>query len=398
MRIDARGRGGLLRALALSTCAMLAAGCASLPWPGPRRSSGTADAGQGWLDLRGVVHVHTSGSHDSPGTLDEVVAGARAAGVRWVAITEHTKPGIPPPGGDYDGVLVLPGYEARAVGGSLLALGVAERPPRGLPPGELVRFVHARGGAAFVGHFERSRLADPEAYAAAAPDGVEILNLHAQAIARAGRLALRLLLLPAPIAFRTLLASPRGNFARYEALRDADAIVGGVDAHAKFRLLGRYAPLDRYRDMFALLTTHVLVREPSAPAILAALREGRSYVALEGVAQVERFEFRRRGRAFELAAPRPCRLALVCDGRESGFRNARAATLLPPAGARRCRAEATLDGRLWIVTSYASAERTTPATSAIPAGPSSGKIGSASESRESASATGKSPGRAPRSR
>jgi hypothetical protein len=318
--------------------------------------------------------------------------------VRWVAITEHTRPGNAPAGGDYDGVLVLPGYEANVAGGSLLALGVAERPPRGLPADELVRFVHERGGAAFVSHFERSGLAEPTAYAAAAPDGVELLNLHAEANARRGRLTAGLLLLPAPLALRTLLGSPRRSFERFDALPGSGAIVGGVDAHAKFRLLGRYGTLDRYRDVFRLLTTHVFVREASAPAILAALREGRSYVALEGVARVDRFAFERRGRAFELRAPRACRLALVCDGREVAFRNARAARLLPPSAARRCRAEATLDGRLWIVTSYSSAERTTRTTSPMSSAESSGNIGSASESRDRASATGKSPGRAPSSR
>jgi len=394
-----RGIGGIRwGGFALATCASLAVACASLPWPVGTRPAGVADAGGGLLDLRGVVHVHTEGSHDSPGTCDEVLAGARATGVRWVAITEHTRPGIAPPGGDFDGVLVLPGYEIRALGGSLLALGIAEKPPRGTSPADVVRFVRARGGAAFVGHFERSGLADPAAYASVAPDGVEILNLHAEAIARRGSLTTALLLLPARPALRLLLGTPRRNFERWEALPGADAIVGGVDAHARFRLAGRYGALDRYRDTFALLTTHVLAREPSAPAILEALREGRSYVALEGIAPVDRFAFERRGRAFELAAPRPCRLALVCDAREVAFRHARAARLAPPAGAHRCRAEATLDGRLWIVTSYVRAEQTTRAISAISAGPSSGNIGSASESRESASATGKSPGRAPRSR
>ncbi len=393
-----RGLGGIQRGFALATCASLALACASLPWPAPTPPPAVAERDGELLDVRGAVHVHTAGSHDSPGTLDELLAGARASGLRFVATTEHTRPGSPPPAADYDGVLVLPGYEVSAAGGSILALGIAERPPRFLPPEEIVRFVHERGGAAFVGHFESSGLADPAAYAATAPDGIELVNLHAEANTRRAWLATRLLLLPGRLALRALLGTPRRNFERWEALPEADAIVGGVDAHAKFRLFGRYGALDRYRDLFALLTTHVRVREASAPAILEALRAGRSYVALEGIAPVERFVFERRGRAFEIAAPRPCRLALVCDAREVGFRNARVARIAPPRDSRRCRAEAVLDGRLWIVTSYERAEQTTPATSAIWAPESSGNIGSAIESRESASATGKSPARAPRSR
>ena len=77
-----------------------------------------------WVDLRGVVHVHTRGSHDSPGTIAEVVAAARSAGVSWVAITEHTRPGELGPWGVIDGVTVIPGFELRSAGASLLAIGV----------------------------------------------------------------------------------------------------------------------------------------------------------------------------------------------------------------------------------------------------------------------------------
>jgi hypothetical protein len=78
-----------------------------------------------------------------------------------VALTEHTQPGRLGPTGEFDGVHVIPGFEASAAGGSLLALGVGEPPPRGADPAELVRWTHAAGGVAYVGHFERSRLAEP---------------------------------------------------------------------------------------------------------------------------------------------------------------------------------------------------------------------------------------------
>ncbi len=339
------------RALVAAT-ALAAAACASLPWPAVRLPEPAAPVG-GLLDLRGVVHVHTDGSHDSPGTLDEVVAAARISGVRWVALSEHPRPGRLTEPGERDGVLLLPGLELNVAGGTLLAIHVRERPPRRLPARELVDWVHARGGLAFVSHFESSQLDTAQAWSEAAPDGLELVNLHAEADARRMALAARLLWLPAPHALRVLLRTPERNVARWEALPAAGSIVGGVDAHAKFRLAGRYGTLDRYRDLFPLLTTHVLVRERSIAAILEALREGRSYVALEGLAPVERFEFERRGRAFGLRAPRACRLALVCDGEEAGFALAASARLAPPPGARRCRGEARLDGRLWIATSYA---------------------------------------------
>jgi hypothetical protein len=336
------------------TCAFAAClgACAALPWPSAQRAPAPPSAERELLDLRGVVHVHTSGSHDSPGTLAEVVAGARHAGVDWVALTEHSRPGIASEPAERDGVLLIPGFELRAAGGSLLAIGLRELPPRRLEPAALVRFARERGALAFVAHFERSRIDTAEAWVQAAPDGLELVNLHAEAEARRLALAARFAFLPAPRALRVLLSTPERNVARWEALPRADAIVGSVDAHARFRLLGRYGTLDRYRDLFALLTTHVRVRERSLPAILDALRAGRSYVALEGLERVERFDFERRGRAFWLRAPRDCRLALVCDGREVGFALAASARLAPPPGAQRCRGEARLGERLWIATSY----------------------------------------------
>lgn len=344
-----------MRGSALATALLSSAlACSSLPWPPSRlpEPSMPGPSPETQFDLRGVVHVHTAGSHDSPGTLDEVVAAARATGVQWVALTEHPRPGRLSEPGERDGVLVLPGVEANLAGGTLLAIHVRELPPRGLAAAELVRWVRERGGVAFVSHFENSRLDTPEAWSEAGPDGLELVNLHAEANAHRLAVAARLLFLPAPRALSLLLRTPERNFARWQSLPAADAIVGGVDAHAKFRLLGRYGTLDRYRDLFRLLTTHVQTRARSIPAILEALRAGRSYVALEGLAPVERFDFERRGRAFWLRAPRDCRLALVCDGDEVGFALAASARLAPPPDARRCRGEARLGDRLWIVTSH----------------------------------------------
>src|SRR5262245_35627653 len=117
----------LARALAVLLLS-LTAGCAALPFPQRSRPGGAAELPDGRLDLRGVVHVHTRGSHDAKGTLGELVSGAHAAGVTWIALTEHTKPGGPPVHGRLGGVLLIPGFELSAWGGSLLALGIEARP------------------------------------------------------------------------------------------------------------------------------------------------------------------------------------------------------------------------------------------------------------------------------
>lgn len=328
-------------------------GCAAIPWPQTARAPYPGRSAEGLLDLRGVVHVHTRASHDSPGTLEQVVSAARSAGLAWVAISEHTKPGRQGPHGVIDGVVVIPGFEMSAAGGSLLGLGVPELPPVTKDPAALVRWVHERGGVAVVGHFERSRLDDPAAWRAAAPDAVELVNLHANALEQRAALGWRVPLLPSGVALRSLLTLSPANLARWEALPGPPPIVGAVDAHARFRLLGPLGgTVDRYRDMFRLLTTHVLAEGASAPAILEALREGRSYLAFEGLAALDAFRFEPSAGGFALAAPQPCRLVLVCDGVRAAEAEGASALLSPPAGAARCRAEAWLDERLWVLTSY----------------------------------------------
>jgi hypothetical protein len=342
-----------LRALGAAALVLALSGCAAIPWPQTVRAPSLGRTSEGWFDLRGAVHVHTQASHDSPGKIEELVAGARSAGLAWVAITEHTRPGRLGPHGEIDGVTVIPGFELRAAGASLLAIGVVERPPASKDPATLVRGVHAAGGVAYVGHFEHSGLADPEAYRRAGPDGIELVNLHAAALERRASIVWRVPLLPATAALRTLLHLSRENLAKWEGLPGPPPIVGGVDAHAKFRMLGALGgTFDRYRDVFRLLTTHVLARDASAAAILDALRAGRSYLAFEGLEPVGAFQFEPAAGGFALAAPRPARLALVCDDAHAIEAEGSSAVLAAPADASRCRAEAWLGERLWIVTSY----------------------------------------------
>lgn len=339
--------------LGLVIAALLLSACASLPWPsGASRQTGAA-AGDGWIDLRGVVHVHTRVSHDSHGSVAAVVDAATGAGVAWVAFSEHTRNarGVPA-SGVIDGVILIPGWEISVLGGSMLALGVSDAAQLPRVPRALVQEIHARGGAAFVGHLERSALAEAARFAEAAPDGIEIANLHARATEVPTRLALGHLLLPAQLAMRPLLGAPRANLERWSKLPGARGVVGGVDAHAKFRALGPLGgTIDRYRDTFRLLTTHVLVRERSATAILEALRAGRSYVAFEGIATVDRFEVSRDGLAVRVRAPREARLALVCAGQVASEAVGLEAVLRATEDTSLCHVEAWLGDRLWIATS-----------------------------------------------
>ncbi len=330
---------------------VLAAGCAALPWPQRSRPDAATALPDGRLDLRGAVHVHTRASHDARGSMRELLRGARDAGLSWIALTEHTRPGGPPPSGTMNGVVLIPGFELKAWGGSLLALGVDARPESYRDPVAVTREVHAAGGLTFVAHLDTSQVTLDD-WKAATPDGLEVANLHTAAIETGLlRLGLSTALLPGPLALRPLLRTPRAQLARWEEL-PGDAIVAGVDAHAKFRLLGWVGTIDTYGRLFRLLTTHVIAREATRPAILEALRAGDSYVAFEGRGRVDHFEFALEDGRAAISAPHAARLALVCDGArtELGITSEVSAPL--PAGAERCRAEAWLGNELWVVTSY----------------------------------------------
>jgi hypothetical protein len=327
--------------------------CAALPWPsGPTRPDEPVPAGA-YYDLRGALHVHTRASHDSHGDVGDLIDAAHGAGLAFIALTEHPYDSrFLPAHGVIEGVILIPGWELRAAGASILAVGIEHR--RGLPrePKALVEAIHQRGGAAFVGHLERSSLANPELYAQVEPDGVEIVNLHAAALEARFSLALGTLFLPAFLAQRPLLRPPTDNLARLARLPDVRGLVGGVDAHAKFRLLGPLGgALDRYRDIFRLVTTHVLARDRSQHGILDALRSGRSYVAFEGLGLVDRFVAVRVADGVRVETPGEADLRLVCAGERVAESTGREALLVPPPDAKRCHVEAWLGSDLWIISS-----------------------------------------------
>ena len=130
-------------------------------------------------------------------------------------------------------------------------------------------------------------------------------------------------------------------------------LVGGVDAHAKFRLLGPLGgTLDRYRDIFRLVTTHVLARDRSQHGILEALRAGRSYVAFEGLGLVDQFvAVRQRRRRARAGARRGRRSGWCARARRVAEATGREALLVPPPDAERCHVEAWLGSDLWVITS-----------------------------------------------
>jgi hypothetical protein len=128
-----------------------------------------------FTSYRANLHVHSALSHDSRGTIDEIVAAARAAGTQVLLFTEH-------PSVQHDffteghrgtraGVLLIPGAETNGF------LAFPTHSLRGLAtdtPQEFADLVRRRGGMVFLSHLEERM--DWEIRGLT---GVEIYNTHA---------------------------------------------------------------------------------------------------------------------------------------------------------------------------------------------------------------------------
>jgi predicted metal-dependent phosphoesterase TrpH len=98
------------------------------------------------------LHCHTRYSPDSLTKLEDLIAHARAAGLSYLAITDHSevKGGLLAKKMAPD--LIITGEEAMTDQGELLCYFITELIPRGLTISEAARRVHAQGGICGPSH------------------------------------------------------------------------------------------------------------------------------------------------------------------------------------------------------------------------------------------------------
>jgi len=247
----------------------------------------TTGAQSGFLDYKGVVHVHSFLGGHSAGTFSEIISAAQATGLQFVIMTEHTERDVDTASltlkGMHGGVLFINGNEVSAENGDRLLV---------LPD-------------------EISIVAYPEEFKnweTAGLDGVEIYNVFTNA-RRVNPVA----------AFFDVLWSQRAYpeliFALYlqrpdESLKKWDqalartrlTAVGGNDAHSNIgvslkdssgkTLLG--IQLDPYETSFRLVRLHVLVeqnRSLDVASVLDAVRDGHCFVAFDFLGDPAGFAF-----------------------------------------------------------------------------------------------------------
>jgi hypothetical protein len=327
-------------------------------------------------DLACVVHVHSTYS-DGTATVGEIVGAARSAGADAVLLTDHDTLAARRAGweGWHEGVLVVVGMEVSPRAGHLLAFGIDEEiAHRGRSEPELCAAVQAAGGLGFPAHPFSTGSAISKAIGRPHPwgaletcetTGLELWSVVTDCAERCATLRELVQFVRRPE--RAIDRPPARSLERWDALcRDRRVVaIGGLDAHQTgIRLAGRVLSPHPHERIFRTVRTHVLTRDDPEPHdVLAALRDGRCYLAVDSLAPAHGFGLwaQSADRVVPMGAeapagrwtlqarlPRAADLALLRDGEavERTYADGLERTLTETGVFR---VEAAIDDRAWII-------------------------------------------------
>lgn len=253
--------------------------------------------------VAGAYHIHTTRS-DGHGDKPAVAAAAARAGVTFVILTDHGDGTRPPDAPAYvDGVLVLDGVEISTDEGHYVAFDMPRAPyPLGGGAEAVAEDVARLGGFGVAAHPD-SLKASLRWTSGAPIDGIEWLNLDSEwrdeSRLRLARAGIAYFLRPGP-ALAMMLDRPvtldrwtgLTPRRRVVALAAADAH-GGVGRRAEDpgRSLAGAVGIPGYEASFRAFTNRVVLDTPltgdataDARAVYDALREGRVFSAIDGLA------------------------------------------------------------------------------------------------------------------
>jgi hypothetical protein len=124
--------------------------------------------------FRGILHVHSYLSHDSEGTLSDIIPAAKNGGIDFIFLTDHPRSDIDtfPHGykGYYDGVLIEPGSEKQGFVTWPLDSAIIDWK---VDKNTIAENIVSRGGLIFYSHTEEPHNWDNPDY-----QGMEIYNFH----------------------------------------------------------------------------------------------------------------------------------------------------------------------------------------------------------------------------
>ena len=194
--------------------------------------------------LTAELHCHSALSHDGRDPVERLLEQAEAVGLDVLAVTDHDAIDasleaieLAP---EYD-LVGVPGLEVTSREGHVLALGVREVVPAGLPFGDTLDRIHDLGGIAVVPHpFQKSR------------HGVGV-NVSGDELAEADAIEV----------YNSRLLTGRGNRRARRFAEDRGLpMTAGSDAHIA--------------EMVGQAVTHLDPEEPTVEGVVDAIRDGRT--------------------------------------------------------------------------------------------------------------------------
>ncbi|RMG27029.1 MAG: hypothetical protein D6730_08010 [Bacteroidetes bacterium] len=285
-------------------------------------------------DYKGVLHSHSYWSHDSRGTLDEILPAAKEAGLQYIFFSDHKRSALDtfPRAyqGLYEGVLMESGTESGGMMVTPLRPTVLNWQ---LPADSLMKSVVSQGGMLLYVHSEEAHAWDNPYY-----QGMEIYNIHTDLKDETHLFPflLNALINGGPYrhwVYRELYDPQPAIWALWDSLNQHRRIIGmaAVDAHDNQSLRARYVPggqvewvgpnaktlalkqpgwleawlldpagsekwafrlgLDTYFHSFQFVNTHIFSDSLSAAKLKQHLLKGHAYIAFESLAEASGFQF-----------------------------------------------------------------------------------------------------------
>jgi hypothetical protein len=266
----------------------------------------------GYAEYKGVLHVHSFLGGHSNGTFEEMIAGARANQLDFVGLTEHPAANFDTAAmtlkGNHGGVLFLNGNELSTAtqdrllvlpgdDGAVVAASASTQ--------EVISQHKAKGSFTVIAYPQ-----DFKSWNASGYDGVEVYNLFTNArtinpviMFFDGLWSYRGY---PDLLFSTFYARPQEDLILWDhALTTTGARIAGTagnDAHSNVGLslndsTGKTLvgiKLDPYERSFRIVREHVLIPQEqtlTADSLLAALREGHSFIAFDIFGDATGFSF-----------------------------------------------------------------------------------------------------------
>jgi hypothetical protein len=242
----------------------------------------------------GALHIHTTCS-DGSGSVPEVIAAARSAGLRWIVITDHDTLEGRSFEGWHGNLFVAFGHEITPPQSHFLAFDVDEVVNRDQPTQDYVDEVYERGGFGIIAHPDDRRPSPGHRWHDWSIDGprqrngqvmgLELWNLMSDwRTWRTKRNNYLFHLFPS-LALRGPTSATLAWWDRLNMEGKRTFGIGGLDAHAFSKKMpwGR-VKIFPYRWMFRTLNNYLLLDEPLAKdtaqarqQLFAAIKQGRSY-------------------------------------------------------------------------------------------------------------------------